>query len=154
MQRKANSQGIRVRHGRSCSSSTGARCNCSPSYEAFVYSARDKRKLRKTFLTLAAARAWRHDASTSVRRGTMRAPVATTLREAWRAWLDGACDGTIRTRSGDPYKPSVTRSYEQAMSLRVLDDLGGAKLSEIGRADLQDLADRLLADGLDPSTVR
>jgi integrase len=33
-------------------------------------------------------------------------------------------------------------------------DLGAAKLSEISRNDLQDLADRLLASGLDPSTVR
>jgi hypothetical protein len=40
------------------------------------------------------------------------------------------------------------------MRLRVLDDLGGAKLSEISKADLQDLADRMLADGLDPSTIR
>jgi integrase len=46
------------------------------------------------------------------------------------------------------------RSYSQAMELRVLDDLGAAKLGDIGRADLQDLADRLLARGLDPSTIR
>jgi integrase len=40
------------------------------------------------------------------------------------------------------------------MALRVLDDLGAAKLSDVARADVQDLADRLLAKGLDPSTVR
>ena len=40
------------------------------------------------------------------------------------------------------------------MRLRVLDDLGGAKLSEITRLDLQDLVDRLLGEGLDPSTIR
>jgi integrase len=154
--RSKSPTGIRVRHSRSCPAATSsdARCKCSPSYEAFVFSVRDGKKLRKTFPSLAAARAWRHDASTSVRKGTMRAPVQTTLREAWEAWLEGARSGTIRARSGDRYKPSVARSYSQSMELRVLDDLGAAKLGDIGRTDLLDLADRLLAKGLDPSTVR
>ena len=33
-------------------------------------------------------------------------------------------------------------------------DVGGVRLSEVSRVDLQDLADRWLADGLDPSTIR
>jgi integrase len=37
---------------------------------------------------------------------------------------------------------------------RVLPDLGGARLSEIRRVDVQDLADRLQAQGLDASTIR
>ena len=61
----------------------------------------------------------------------MRAPTATTLREAWDAWLAGARDGSIRNRSGDTYKPSVLRGYETSMRLRVLPDLGGARLSDI-----------------------
>jgi integrase len=40
------------------------------------------------------------------------------------------------------------------MRLRILGDYGAVKLSEIRRVDLQDLADRWLADGLDPSTIR
>jgi len=84
----------------------------------------------------------------------MRPPSQTTLGEAAQAWLLGACDGSIRTRSGDPYKPSALRAYEQALRARVLPGLGAAKLSEVGRADVQDLADRLLAQGLDPSTIR
>jgi integrase len=147
--------GIRKRHSRSCPARTSheGRCNCKPSYEAWVYSARDHRKISKRFRALAEAKAWRHDASTSVRRGTMRAPVQTTLRAAWEAWLAGAEEGTIRTRSGDPYKPSVIRSYRQVMELRVLDDLGAAKLGDVGRPDLQDFADHLRG-GLDASTVR
>lgn len=154
MQRKRSQQGIRVRHSRSCSSQAGRRCNCSPSYEASVFSARDGKKLRKTFSTLAAARAWRSDAWSALRKGRMRAPTSTTLREAAEAWLDGARDGSIRTRSGDAYKPSALRGYEQALRTRVLPDLGAAKLSDIERADVQDLADRMLAHGLDPSTIR
>jgi len=84
----------------------------------------------------------------------MRAPSQTTLREAAQAWFAGAQDGSIRTRSGDRYKPSALRGYEQALRNHLLPDLGAAKLSEIARSDVQDLADRLLARGLDPSTIR
>src|SRR5262249_2798276 len=37
---------------------------------------------------------------------------------------------------------------------RILPELGAARLSNINRLDLQDLADRMLADGRDPSTIR
>jgi integrase len=119
-----------------------------------VWSVRDQKKVRKTFPTLAAARAWRADTESGVRRGVVRAPVPTTLRQAADAWLEGAAAGTIRTRSGHPYKPSALRGYEAALRTRILPDLGGVKLADISRLDVQDLADRLLAEGLDPSTVR
>jgi integrase len=154
MQRKPNHPGIRVRHSRSCASHSAARCNCSPSYEAWVSDRRTRTKIRKTFPTLAAAKGWRADATFALRRGTLRAPSPVTLREAADAWLEGAKDGSIRTRSGDPFKPSAIRSYEQALNVRVLKEFGAVKLSELGRNDLQDFADDLLAKGLDPSTIR
>jgi integrase len=119
-----------------------------------VWSARERRRIRKTFPSISAAKAWRSDAVTSLRRGTMRAPTATTLRQAWEAWLAGATDGTIRTRSGDRYKPSAIRSYESAMRLRLLDEFGGARLSDISRVAVQDFVDRMIAEGLDASTIR
>jgi integrase len=134
-----------LQHARTCSSRQRGQCNCTPTRGA---------KIRKTFPKRSQAKDWRHDASSALRRGTMRAPTATTLREAWEAWLAGAEEGSVRTRSGDRYKPSAIRSYTTSMRLRVLDDLGGAKLSALTRLDLQDLADRLLAEGLDPSTIR
>lgn len=84
----------------------------------------------------------------------MRAPTATTLREVWEAWFAGAREGSVRNRSGDPYKPSALRGYEASMRLRVLPELGGARLSDITRVTVQDIADRMLADGLDASTIR
>jgi len=145
--------GVRVRHSRSCRTTQGGSCSCQPTYEAWVFSVRDQRKIRKSFPTLAAAKAWRSDAAKPAREGRLRV-TRTTLRDAWEAWFEGATEGTIRNRSGDAYKPSVLRSYEIAMRKRVLPDLGGAKLSDITRHDLQDLADRLLAKGADPSTIR
>ena len=43
----AKNTGIRTRHGRACASRSGRVCNCNPSYEAWVYSARDRRKIRR-----------------------------------------------------------------------------------------------------------
>lgn len=169
--------GIRARHGRSCASlSEGRRCNCRPSYEASVFSARDGKKIRKTFATEAAARQWRSDAQSAVGRGAMRAVGKTTLREAFAAFLDGARDGSIRNKQGHVYKPSVIRRWESALNTKrgadgrststrksgeperhgvsLLDELGAKKLSEIERNHLQDVVERMLGWGLDPSTVR
>jgi integrase len=150
-------EGIAVRHSRSCASRDDKPCNCRPSYQAHVWSARDQRRIRKTFSgkgAIEAARGWRADSLVQLGKGTMRAPTSVTLREAWEKRLDGARDGSIRNRSGDRYKPSVLRSYATSMRLRILDDLGAAKLSAVTRLDLQNVADQMLADGLDPSTIR
>jgi integrase len=146
--------GIRLRHSRSCPTWAGEPCACKPAYQAEVWSAREKKKIRRTFATLAAARGWRADALVGLRRGTLRSPTSTTLSQAAELWLVGAREGTVRTRSGDRHKPSTIRSYEAALRNRVLPELGPVKLSQISRVDVQDFADRLHAEGLDPSTVR
>jgi len=146
--------GIRTRHARSCRSQDGGRCNCDPSYEAWVYSKRDGKKIRRTFTNLQTARSWRHDAGTQVVRGTMRTPSRLSLEQAADTWLAGARDGSIRNRSGDRYKPSAVRGYEQALRLRLLPELGGARLVELARRDVQALVGRMQAGSLDPSTIR
>ncbi len=152
--RKPRYEGINVRHSRSCTSREGARCNCDPGYQAQAYSRRDGKRLRKTFPTLAAAKAWRAEAQTAIRRGTLRGPSDITIAEACDAWEKGVGEGSIRNRSGDPYKPSVIRGYSQSIRLYIKPELGSRKLSSLSRVDVQDFADRLLASGLDPSTVR
>jgi integrase len=148
------SPGIRVRHGKLCLARSGGRCTCKPTYQANVWSAREGKRIFKTFATLAEAKAWRAEAQVALRQGTMRAGSSGTLREAAEAWLEGTRNGAIRNRSGHGYKPSALRGYEAALVSRVLPKLGGVRLSEIRRIDVQDLADRLCADGLDASTVR
>jgi integrase len=148
------SPGIRVRHAKVCPFRSGAVCRCRPTYQASVWSAREGKRLFKTFATLAEAKAWRSEAQVALRRGTMRAGSSGTLRAAAEAWLEGVKSGAIRNRSGHAYKPSVIRGYETALAMRVLPELGSLRLSEVCRVDLQDFADRLCADGLDPSTVR
>ncbi|MDQ3865988.1 MAG: N-terminal phage integrase SAM-like domain-containing protein, partial [Actinomycetota bacterium] len=137
--------GIRVRHSKFCPSRSGGACRCRPTYQASVWSAREGKRLFKTLASLAEAKAWRADAQVALRRGTMRAGSTGTLREAAEAWLDGVKSGAIRNRSGHAYKPSAIRGYEAALVMRVLPELGGRRLSEIRRVDLQDFADRLCA---------
>jgi integrase len=142
--------GARQRHGRGCGQ-TG-RCGCP--WEAFVYSKTDGKKIRKTFATRAAAVAWRDDARGQVRRHELRASVATTVAEAASAWLDGARAGVIRNRSGDVYKPAALRTYEQALRLRILPEIGRRKLAEVDRQTLQDVVDRLVASGMSAGAVQ
>jgi integrase len=119
-----------------------------------VFSKRDERKIRRTFSDLAEAKSWRSDAQGAVRKRTMRAPSKTTIEEAGVAWLAGARKGAIRNRSGDRYKPSAIRGYEQGLRLRVYPALGGVRVGELRRSDLQTFVERLMAQGLDPSTIQ
>jgi integrase len=147
-------EGIEVRHSRSCASRLGKRCNCNPGYRVAAYDAISKRKVSKTFRTLAEARRWRARAQTQAAKGVRLAGTSQTLRDAAETFVEGIASGAIRTRAGERYKPSVVREYERSLRLHVLPTLGGARLSRIQRRDVQRLADDLLAAGADPSTIR
>jgi integrase len=146
--------GIRVRHRRTCSIRHGGTCNCDPAYEAWVYSKRDDKKIRRTFKRESEAKLWRADAAVQLSKGAMRAPKPATVREAWETWLAGAKAGTIRNRSGERYKPSAIRGYEKAMRLRVSPEFGPVRLADLSRPELQDFVESLIAKGLAPSTVQ
>lgn len=146
-------EGIEVRHRKGCRSLSGGRCGCEPSYRASVWSRLEDKLIRKSFPTEAAAKGWRADAQTGVRKGTLRAPAPTTIEEAGAAWLDGARAGLIRTRSGQLYKPAAIRGYEKALRREVVPAIGGMRVTDVRRIDLQDLVDGLMARGLSASTV-
>jgi integrase len=145
--------GIRKLHSKGCTGRDGGRCTCGAGWEASVFSKRDGKKIRKTFPNRAEAKTWRDDANTQLAKGGLRAPKPTTLREAWEAWHEAAKAGTIRNRSGDRYKPSAIRGYDQGMRLRVLPEFGSVRLSELDRIDLQRFVYRLLENGLAPPTI-
>lgn len=147
-------EGIIVRHRTGCRGAQGGRCSCTPGYRAAAYDRRTGKRHFKTFSTLAAAKAWRADAQRDIRAGVRRGPTGVTLHQAAQDWLAGALDGSVRNRSGRPYKPSVIASYRQSLVNRVLPALGAHQLQEIDRPALQQLVDRFMADGLDPSTIR
>ncbi len=147
-------EGIRKRHSKNCRVRDGGRCNCNAGYEAWVFSKRDGKKIRKTFLREAEAKSWRAEARQALDLGRLRAPKPTTVGEAWEVWLAGAEAGSIRNRSGDHFKPSALRAYRGAMRIRVLPEFGTSRLADLSRADIQRFADRLVEEGLSPSYVQ
>jgi integrase len=124
------------------------------SWEAWVYDQRTGRKIYKTWPTLAAAKSWRADATSGLRKGTFRAPTQTTLRAAAEAWLEAIKRGEVLARSRRPYKPSTIRGYEHDLREYVLPDLGAVKLGDVRPDDLQSLVDRLVGAGHSGSKVR
>ncbi len=146
--------GIRIRHQRACRRLGGGRCNCQPSYEASVGAGERGKKLRRSFPTLAAAKAWQVEARHAIHRGQLSATSTQTVREAAADLIEKMESGILRTPAGVTYKPSVIRGYECNLRLHVLPDLGGQLLNRVRRRDVQLLADRLIGSGLDASTVR
>lgn len=149
--------GVLYRHSRECvdRERCGNSCNSSDEpWEAWVYSKRDKKKIRQRFATHAAAKGWRTDAQKAVKDKKLRAPTSRTLRQEVDEWLAGARQGRILNKREQPYKPAVLRNYEIALRLRVLDELGDRKLADIDLADLLELKEHLLGQGCSGSTIR
>ena len=112
------------------------------------------RKLhRKTWRDRASAITHRDDLRRAMRNGGVRPQTRATVQGAADALIAGMRSGAIRNRSGRPYKPSAVRSYERALRLHVLPTLGGYRLADVRRRDVQELVERLTADGLSASTI-
>lgn len=146
--------GIYRIHDRGCAWKAGGRCRCKPCYQASVYSAREKKSIRKHFPTEGAARTWRQDAAGAVRLGKMRAPTTTTVADAAEKLTAGLRDGSIYDRSGRPYKPSTVRSYVRALEQQIVPQHGHKRLSALDRRDVQDLVERWHAAGAAASTIQ
>jgi integrase len=99
------------------------------------------------------AATWRAKALTEAGAGIRRQASAVTLREAWNAFYEAACAGTVTDRSGKPYKPSTLRGYQRAWK-RIDAEIGGRRLDSIRRPDLQAMVDRWAAAGVKPATIR
>jgi integrase len=154
----AKNTGITVRHSRTCASRiTGAHCNCSPSYEAWVWSNRDGKKIRQTFTgkgALSAAKNWRSDSTRAVRLKKMRAPTRKTVQQAVDEFLEGAEKGEIRNRRKMAYKPSVVRQYRSALKGRFLPEFGEWRLSDVEQTDLLKFKEELMGQEIADSTIR
>jgi integrase len=150
---KRRDVGISERHSRSCPARDGGRCCCSPTWQAQVWDARAGKRITRSFATITAARQWRQDASSALRAGTLSADHGPTLAEAAEDWLDAARASIVRNRSGEPYKPSAIRGYEQNLRKRVLPALGDERIREITLPQLQKFVDRLAVDGLAAATI-
>jgi integrase len=149
--------GVLYLHSRACKDHDRCDRTCNPSdepWQAWVYSKRDKKKIRQRFATHAAAKGWRTDALKAVKDRRLRAPSPRTLRQEVEEWLRGAKAGEIRNKREQRYKPAVVRNYELALRLRVLPELGDRKLADTDQSDLLALKERLNGQGCSDSTIR
>jgi integrase len=146
-------EGIEVRHGKDCRSRQGLRCNCKPSYRASVWSQRDGKKIKKTFPTEAAAKAWRIDVKQGLAKGTMRAPTPITVAQAAEAFMAAARAGTILSDHHEPYRAATIRAFDQVLRFHVLPRFGAFRLADLRHTDVQEYADKLTAVGMSRSTV-
>ncbi len=133
------------------------------SYRASIYDRSEHKKIRKTFPTHAAAKAWRADALGAVKAGRIRAVQAPRFDELfgrevdgrWKdgTWIEGAEAGVIRTRGRRPFKESTIRSVRQHYQRRLERPFGRRRLDEVRLPDLQEFVDSLEMEGLSPSTI-
>lgn len=117
---------------------------------------REKRRITKSFPREAEAKRWRVDAGRAVERGELGgAPRdARTLAKALREFVAGMESGIVRPKGRKRYKPNTIRSYERVSRVYIEGSaVGGMKVAEIRRRDLQDFADELLGSGLAAGTV-
>jgi integrase len=121
-----------------------------------VYLAREDKSISKTFRREAEARSWRADTLAAAERGGVRATRrdTRTLAVALREFVEGMKAGTVRPKNRARYKPNTSRSYERALVNHIeRSGIGRLKVADVRRADVQSLADELLASGLAPGTV-
>jgi integrase len=146
--------GITRRHSARCATRQGRGCDCQAGWQAQAYDPVAGKCVRKTLATLDQARDWQARARIGVRQGTVRARDPITIREAADELIAGLEAGTVRNRSGDPYKPSVIAGYRSLLEREILPAFGAMRLDQLQRRHVQRFADSLLADGKSPSTVR
>jgi integrase len=124
-------------------------------YRARIF-AGDQRFTR-TFTTMAAALAWRAKALEALEAGAPLPPTSAqgsssrrrrsaNVEEACRALGTGILEGTVRTRTGTLYKPSVSRKYESMLRLYVVPRLGDVALAGLSKRDVQVMLDGLAAE--------
>lgn len=113
-------------------------------------------RFTRTLTTLPAALAWRARALEALQAGAplpaVSAPPGSprrrslTVEDACRSLGAGIIAGTVRTRNGTPFKPSVSRKYESMLRLYVVPRLGDVPLVGLAKRDVQAMLDALAAE--------
>ncbi len=152
--KRTSPEGVVVRHARSCASLRDGLCDCKTRFQAWVWDPITRRKLRRTFATVSAAKSWRAGAGVAISRGELRAGPVPTVEAAAEHLIAGLRDGSIRARGGSPFKPSTVVGYEAALRGRIIPALGKRRLSDVTRGDLTTIAEKMLGEGRDGSSVR
>lgn len=70
-----------------------------------------------------------------------------TVADALDEYLDALVDGSVLSPANRPYKPAAIGSYRRAVETRLKPALGSCKLSELERADVYRMVEKLRRDG-------
>lgn len=115
-----------------------------------------------TFSTVARAVRWREDTrdalltgGTPPRPAAPPEPVAVsaTVLDVIRAMGAGINAGTVRTKSGGLYRPSVSRRMESLLRVHVVPRIGAIPAASLTRREVQQMVDQLAASA-SPETAR
>lgn len=138
-------QGVYARHRLGCDLEAGGdACSCSPSYWGQVWDRAEGRG-RKTrfFSSLPAARNARADLEAKLHSGATPASSTMRVAKAIKAYLAAVESGSALNKHGRRYKPSAVRDLRGALQGPVERELGGRRLADVRRGDVQRLVDRL-----------
>lgn len=149
----AVSEGIEERHARSCPVRDGGACGCKPTYQAHVWDNEAKRRVRRSFKSKKAAKLWRTDTISALRKGEITSNRGPLLRHALPEWLDGIDAGRVLDRSGKAFKPATARGYRATLELRVIPKIGHFRVNDLSPRDVQLMVDKLVAEQLAPATI-
>lgn len=127
-------QGIEERHLKKCATQQGGRCNCQRSYRGHVWNKMTGRQVRGPWVkSLADAKGWRIDALNAIAAGRFNRTRSEAVSVVAERLVEGMRNGTVRTRSGTRFKPSVARSYESSLRIHVLPTLGDMDFGQLRR---------------------
>lgn len=148
-------EGIELRHVRSCRSRVGGTCDCKPTFQASVWDRQANKPVKRTFETKTAAKQWRQDAIVAMRTGRLSADRGPTLNDALDRWIELLRAGGEQTRSGDPYKPGTVRDYERCLRrYGFREALGHFRVRELHTTNVQRWVDDLVRAGrMKPATI-
>lgn len=148
-------QGVYVRHQRGCPGARGGRCSCRPGFMARVYDRATGKQVRSpTMRSAAAASSWRSATLAKLERG--EAPdVRSDVRvgQAVERLVESMREGKALTKHGRRYKPTAIADVESALMRHVVPVLGGRRLGDVRRGDVQRLVDDLALSGSRVRTV-
>lgn len=147
-------QGVFARHKQGCAverlapgESLGPitrACSCEPSYYGKVYDRGRRRYVgTKRFASAAAARGARRDLLAALERGELPLDAHQRLRDAHAKFIDAAREGRALNKHGRRYKQSAWEDIDECLRKHVLPRLGGRRLADVRRSDVQRLIDEL-----------
>lgn len=141
---KTRYQGVFARHQSHCAIADKKPCNCTPGYYGVAWDrARSRTVKTKRMATVDAARNARIDLIKQLEQGTAPISESVRLREARERFVTAAREGRALNKRGKRYKRTAIDNVEECLRVHVEPMLGGKRLADIRRGQVQAIVDEL-----------